>query len=281
MDFTNNRSFLLALCQLHLILSYEGRGNFTKFSDALAKSGLSGYCNDRYFSFNVMLSLSIQGIIKLIWKSDGIKWQIGSNDFYADYSDFVFGKRLINSIPKNAVIFYKSIPLAFRSSTPLSDPNSIDNISNIGCVADEVLISESYLNFSGKVIESYSFDNFQWKQYDEVPARNSIIRIRENYIGTQYFVYLDCINKFFRVTEHDWVYVIGAYMCNTDFRRIINYEDKSISVPASFRLPQYLSSYLFENSETLSLDFQNRYNNINELVVENLFSYLMPGATNE
>lgn len=278
MDLSQDNNYLESLCKLHLMVAYEGGGNFTKFNKIYSKSGFIGYAREKYAVYNTMQALAIQGVIDLYWLDTGVRWLFRGDCFYGTC---VFGEDLLAVDENIPIIFHNSIPIAFQKKGHSNSEGLLVNVSSIGVVADHVLHRESIVNQFSQSYEMYCFDSFKWVQKESLDDKNMILRVKEKFSGFKYFVYLFETRKFYRVLEPDWLFVIGGYMCNFDFKKLLNSSELNLVIPASFRLPNLMSRFLFNNSNSLHLGFNHEYKSVCSDAMRRVTKYLLSGDEHE
>lgn len=278
MELYQDKKYIESLCKLHLMLVYEADGNFTKFNEIVYKSGMSEFNQSKYFVYNLMQALSIQGVIDLVWLDRGITWIINNDLDNPSEAKSILGCELLTENSIIPTIFFQSVPLAYKSTSKNSFVDTLDNVSPIGCVSDHVLFLDTYMSQTTESFEMYCIDTFKWVHKDGIDDQNMIIRVKEKFSGYKYFLFISESRSFFKVLYPEWLFVVGAYICDLNFRTIININKKALIIPASFRLPKILNNFLFQNCESISLGFQNQYSGVCKKTQCRLLAYLVPGV---
>lgn len=263
------------------MVAYAGSGNFTRFVEITKKAGFSDGLRNKYFSYNLLNALAIQNVIDLFWVDNSIRWLF--NETCLD-SETAFGKEVFEGGDCSPAIFVNNSPLAFRKEKISSNQveyGELDNVSNIGVVTDHVLQQEpGAISFSDSS-EAFDFDSFEWQTFDGFLQEGRIIRSKRDFAGFNYFISLPKANKLYRVLEPDWLFAVSGYMCNFDFSVFFNHSESNVSLPAAFRMPLFISRFLFQNCGTLELGYKNCFVDVNSLAINNLHQYLSPRISYE
>jgi len=258
------------------MLAYEGAGNYTKFSEIVAKSGLLKFIDGKYVVYNTMQAFSIQGILGLDWCSSGVSW------FFQDLSNargLVFGGDLIDCEEMKGSIFYSGSPLAFRRFMPEGEySNSLETFTQIGCVADNVLLDDPNIGQISQDIEYYSFTEGKWVASDSLTECDAIVRIKEKYSGYRYFIFLPKIKKLYKFTNPEWLFVVGLYICSFKMSEIFIFGDDFLEHHGSLRLPKLFFDHLYLNCDALKIGYKNKYVGLKREAIDDLLSYMKEGV---
>ncbi len=267
-----------ALCKLHLCISHEMYGNYTKMNDIMKRSGILKFSSNKYFQYNLFYALFMEGIIDLVWKESGLIWCINKDLLDNNKKDeYLFAENLFKEGPLSVKVSNRNKPLTYsRNQSNGVTKISFDNVCSIGEVVDASVIEESISTISGNDLEVYSYSDNKWDQKEFFYDESCLLRMKGMFYGYKYYIYIIGINKVFRIIEPEWLFIIGAYMLNHDFREIFKLDGQLLKINSSIRMPTIIARYLFDSSENVELDYIHLYRGISADVVEELLAYLVP-----
>src|SRR5690606_24457114 len=120
-----------------------------KIVNIIENSGVSGFSTDKYFSYNVFLSLYIQGLIDLVWRDAGIFWCANNSILVDNISNDIYGSDLFEGQKYQVSISSGGIPISFRNKEKTKfKAADLDRVCSLSDVCDKVLLEEGYSSIS-------------------------------------------------------------------------------------------------------------------------------------
>jgi hypothetical protein len=78
----------------------------------------------------------------------------------------------------------------------------------------------------------------------------------------------------FKIKELEVAYLTSTFLLNLDFKKIFRNVNGDIWVPGSYKLPTFISRFLFHNSERVTFGTNTKFYNIDDQAYESLLKYL-------
>ena len=279
--------------RLHLILKYEGFGNYTKLMDAFNRSGLSSLSSDKFFYHNVFQSLWMSGILNVSWESSSIRWSYNPGPILVNTQKnkrkVLSEDELLKGSSQGTIYDQSDLPLIFTQQVKKEDDaniswdlNVLDKFSSFSQVVDlsvERVLSGKLGELSGSY---YDFKAKKWKEAEHIDfSKSGFIKILEDRNGYSFFIFESSSNVLFKVVHVEWMYLIACYLLNKNFKDLFEYQNNVVTVSSSIRLPTLIARYLFSNSRKVKVSFNIIFEDIDEDCYRHLLNYLNCGDMNE
>lgn len=265
---------------MYLVLNYEQSGNFTKFQNCIERCNFKS--EDEYFNYNLLQALNISAAINLSWEDSGVRWA-----YNIDQSPIEIPKQICtleNLLNTGSELFTlietgTGVPICLglnpKNNSELWGKSYFDKFIDFPRLVDLSVRNIGIQRAVSKLDGYYSFDTFQWISSSNFPEHSCFFRVSGDYTGFSYYYYDEASSLYFKIKENETAYIACSFLLNLDFKKIIKFEKNDVVVHSSYRLPTFISRYLFANSSQLIIDSVLRFKNVNVCAYDTLMSYLV------
>lgn len=274
-------------------LSHYSEGDFNLFKRGMAEAECtySERFDSKFLPYNLFQAYVSAGLIEVTESNPLLRWHC-----YLPGNIEVRGsphKRiLVRNIESDVVTLIQTkngMPLLFGSAEvdPSSSnvfsyqPSVLQKIGSFSSIVDRISIKVRWDISDSSEMERYTVTS-GWTPFEMSSLDSpSFVRIRGSWGGRQYFVVFPEIDYALKIDAVEWAYLAAARLLRWDLSEIIKFQQKTVMVPGSFRLPTLVLRVLFSKASMVILGDVNSWENFEPANAESLRSYFEIEVANE
>lgn len=275
--------------KLHLMLQYEGGGNYTKLNDIITRSGLLSINTHDYLAYNLIQAFLISGIINISWETTGMRWCYVSGGLTIPVSEkkirkIVKEEDLLLSKQGDHGVIQDSTGIPFVFSETIINDNVISYWGSSffeRLIPFSLLVDKSHEKvgaglLSEKQVCRFDFDLKKWRDYTTMDfSRSGLLKVMNDRFGYSFFIYEATSSTLYRIIDVEWMFITSMFILNIPFEKIFFYEHSNIEHFSLMRIPTVFSRYFFANSEQVKIGQHVQYIDVKPESVYSLRRYLL------